>query len=46
MKNAIGLPVKETELLTINLNKLLSNFQIYYQNLLGLHWNIKGKRFF
>jgi len=24
----------------------LSNFQIYYQNLRGLHWNIRGKRFF
>jgi starvation-inducible DNA-binding protein len=46
MKNTLGLPIKETELLTINLNKLLSNFQIYYQNLRGLHWNIKGKRFF
>lgn len=46
MKNILGLPIKETELLTINLNKLLSNFQIYYQNLRGLHWNIKGKRFF
>ena len=25
---------------------MLSNFQIYYQNLRGLHWNIKGKNFF
>jgi len=24
----------------------LSNFQGYYQNLRGIHWNIKGKRFF
>jgi starvation-inducible DNA-binding protein len=24
----------------------LANFQIYYQNLRGVHWNIKGKRFF
>ena len=46
MKNAIGLSVKETEVLSTNLNKLLSNFQVYYQNLRGLHWNIKGKRFF
>ena len=46
MKNTLGLPIKETELLTNNLNKLLSNFQVYYQNLRGLHWNIKGKRFF
>ena len=28
------------------LNELLANFQIYYQNLRGLHWNIKGQSFF
>lgn len=28
------------------MNELLANFQVYYQNLRGLHWNIKGKRFF
>lgn len=28
------------------LNVLLANFQIYYQTLRGLHWNIKGKNFF
>ena len=28
------------------LNVLLSNFQVYYQNLRGIHWNIRGKRFF
>ncbi len=26
--------------------ELLADFQIYYQNLRGIHWNIKGKRFF
>lgn len=44
--NILGLPVKETELIAAELNILLSNFQIYYQNLRGLHWNIRGKRFF
>lgn len=29
-----------------NLNLLLSNYQMYYQNLRALHWNIKGKMFF
>ena len=24
----------------------MANFQIYYQNLRGIHWNIKGKNFF
>lgn len=42
----IGLGKKETESLTESLNGLLSNFQVYYQNLRGLHWNIKGKSFF
>ena len=44
--NSLGLPVKESEELVNELNGLLSNFQIYYQNLRGLHWNIRGKRFF
>lgn len=28
------------------LNQLLSDFHIYYQNTRGFHWNIKGKNFF
>lgn len=28
------------------LNQLLSNFHLYYQNARGAHWNIKGPRFF
>jgi starvation-inducible DNA-binding protein len=32
--------------LSSELNSLLANFQTYYQNLRGIHWNIKGKRFF
>lgn len=44
--NALGLPVKETGVIAAELNILLSNFQVYYQNLRGIHWNIKGKRFF
>lgn len=28
------------------LNLLLSDYEIYYQNLRALHWNIKGKMFF
>ncbi len=32
---------------TINsLNNLLSNYQVYYQNMRGFHWNIKGSEFF
>ena len=44
--NSIGLEVKVTKELAKDLNVLLSNFQGYYQNLRGIHWNIKGKRFF
>lgn len=44
--NSIGLAVQESVEVVESLNGLLSNFQIYYQNLRGLHWNIKGKRFF
>jgi starvation-inducible DNA-binding protein len=44
--NSLGLPIKESEELVNELNGLLSNFQIYYQNLRGLHWNIRGKPFF
>lgn len=28
------------------LNLLLADYQIYYQNLRGLHWNVKGPKFF
>ena len=44
--NSIGLNTLKTKDLTKDLNHLLANFQIYYQNLRGIHWNIKGKRFF
>lgn len=35
-----------TQNLYDQLNQLLSDFHIYYQNTRGFHWNIKGKRFF
>jgi len=47
MKNTIlGLDSDKVKNLNLNLNELLSNFQVYYQSLRGLHWNIKGKSFF
>lgn len=42
----LGLNEKKINELTVDLNELLANFQIYYQNLRGLHWNIKGRSFF
>ena len=44
--NHLGLSRKETEKNIELLNELLANFQVYYQNLRGVHWNIRGKRFF
>ena len=44
--NIFGLPVKESKEMVTESNVLLSNFQVYYQNLRGIHWNIRGKRFF
>ncbi|TYB77108.1 Dps family protein [Bizionia myxarmorum] len=44
--NTIGLDQKKTKDIAKDLNGLLANFQVYYQNLRGIHWNIKGKRFF
>ncbi|MEP2169712.1 Dps family protein [Polaribacter sp.] len=44
--NSIGLDSKITKELAQDLNGLLANFQTYYQNLRGIHWNIKGKAFF
>jgi starvation-inducible DNA-binding protein len=42
----LGLDSEKVIELNLNLNKLLANFQVYYQSLRGLHWNIKGKSFF
>jgi len=44
--NSIGLDTKKTQGLAKDLNQLLANFQLYYQNLRGIHWNIKGRAFF
>ncbi len=43
--NVFGLPKKYTDEMADKLNQLLSDFQIYYQNLRGMHWNIKGAHF-
>ena len=44
--NSIGLSAEKSLGLSKDLNGLLANFQRYYQNLRGIHWNIKGNRFF
>ena len=32
--------------LVVKLNQLLADYQVFYQNLRGLHWNVKGSAFF
>jgi len=46
MKNTIGIEIEKANTLSNKLNSLLADYQVYYQNLRGLHWNIKGKEFF
>lgn len=44
--NVIGLDKAGTEALAGKLNELLANYQIFYMNVRGFHWNIRGERFF
>lgn len=43
---AIGLNSNDCKSLAEGLNTLLSNYQIFYMNTRGFHWNIKGEKFF
>ena len=45
-KNFIGLDSAASEKVINCLGDLLANHQIYYTNLRGLHWEIKGDKFF
>jgi len=45
-ENTIGLNKVETKKLVEKLNVLLANYQVFYQNLRGFHWNISGPSFF
>ena len=42
----IGLEKQDSVEIADKLNELLANYHIYYQNLRGFHWNIKGIHFF
>jgi len=44
--NAIGLDIIKSEELATKLNILLANYSVFYQNVRGYHWNIKGEKFF
>lgn len=45
-KNQIGLDKAKSKLLADGLNNLLADYMMFYQNTRGLHWNIKGEKFF
>ncbi|WP_242916274.1 Dps family protein [Pontibacter liquoris] len=42
----IGLEKEDSQQIGEKLNELLANYHLYYQNLRGFHWNIKGVHFF
>ena len=44
--NQIGLDVAKSKSLAEGLNNLLADYMMFYQNTRGLHWNIKGEKFF
>ena len=46
MKNLIGIDKAQAVELSKKLNHLLADYQLFYQNLRGLHWNIQGREFF
>ena len=44
--NSIGLEKTESKVLADQLNDLLANYSIFYQNVRGYHWNVRGEKFF
>lgn len=42
----IGLDPEGSKQLSEKLNLLLANYQVFYINARGFHWNIKGEKFF
>lgn len=44
--NRIGLDTEKSKQLAEKLNKLLANYQIFYMNVRGYHWNVRGPQFF
>lgn len=44
--NRIGLDQAKCAVLADKLNELLADYSVFYQNIRGYHWNIKGDKFF
>jgi starvation-inducible DNA-binding protein len=45
-QNQIGLDTTKAKQLAEKLNVLLANYQVFYINARGFHWNITGEKFF
>src|SRR5919205_3051398 len=45
-QNQIGLDMTKARELADRLNVLLANYQVFYTNTRGFHWNITGENFF
>lgn len=46
MINNIGLNTQVSNNISAELNNLLASYQVFYTNVRGYHWNIKGVNFF
>ena len=44
--NQIGLEKKDMSAVVAKLNDLLSSYHMFYINVRGYHWNVKGEHFF
>lgn len=44
--NRIGLNADKCSDLANQLNELLANYSVFYQNVRGYHWNVSGDKFF
>ena len=44
--NTIGIDNNLAKSLAKGLNGLLANYQIFYTNVRGFHWNVRGEKFF
>ncbi|WP_338813844.1 Dps family protein [Bernardetia sp. Wsw4-3y2] len=44
--NRIALDKDKSDKTVNHLNEILSNYQVFYQNLRGFHWNLLGHHFF
>jgi starvation-inducible DNA-binding protein len=45
-KNNVGLELNALNPVIAKLGEVLANYQVFYTNLRGLHWNIQGDKFF